>query len=128
MCEKCVEYLRRFLNSNRDFETATGKTFRLKNTKGKLIYVTNERGNNRNFHLHHLSSIYHYLKYDAGIVKGVGSGPDSVRSLIGEEGKLAQCPLCERNVAYIWGILHGLPNTVRGRNNALHISEKASKV
>jgi hypothetical protein len=46
---------------------------------------------------------------DGKIIAGVG-GDSSISSLIGKNGTLVKCELCDRNPTYIYGIISSMPN------------------
>lgn len=103
-------------------QTASGIPFKVVALQGNKIYIQTSRGNTRNFHFNHVADCYHWISVLKRRIQGVGSGPISVRGLIGNSGVLLKCSLCERNSAYIWGILVAMPNVqVRRNGNILFI-------
>ena len=122
MCQRCLNVVQgniRQLIGNQ-IETATGVPFTVVSLIGNRIYIQTSQGNSRNFHFDHLTDCYHWMDILKKRIAGVGSSPISIRGLIGNNGALLKCSLCERNPAYIWGILATIPN-VKRRGNTLFV-------
>jgi len=123
MCETCEKTLNSL--SIRDYSTATGKKFRITGIVGSKIFFKNENGSERFIHRNHLLLCLHWL-VEGKPIEGVGGSGSSIRSLIGENGSLIKCSLCERNVAYLWGILASIPMVSR-RGNSLRVEKNDLK-
>lgn len=115
MCDRCQKILNSL--SIGDYYTATDKKFRITGIVGHEIFFKNENDSERFLHRNHLLLCLHWL-VEGKSVEGVSGSGNSVRSLIGENGSLIKCGVCERNVAYLWGILASIPMVSR-RGNSL---------
>ncbi|MEM3143975.1 MAG: hypothetical protein QXW91_05050 [Candidatus Nitrosotenuis sp.] len=100
----------------KDYLTATEKKFRITGAIGDKISLKNEKGNESFVHRHHLLLCLHWL-VEGKSIEGVGGSGNSVRSLIGENGSLTKCNLCDWNVAYLWGIIAVIPMISRYKNS-----------
>jgi len=122
MCKRCLNVVQGHVHHlvGNQIRTATGVPFTIVSFVGNRIYVQTSRGNSRNFHFHHLADCYHWINILKKRIEGVSSNPISVRGLIGNNGALLNCSLCERNPAYIWGILATMRN-VKRRGNTLFV-------
>jgi hypothetical protein len=114
MCETCQKTLNSL--SSGDYYTATRKKFLITGIIGNKIFIKNEKGSERFLDRNHLLLCFHWL-VEGKPIEGVGGSGSSIRSLIGENGILAKCGICERNVAYLWGILASIPMVSRRRNS-----------
>lgn len=110
MCDICDKLFSE--NLGKKLQTATSKPFTFSRIDYDKIFIINDDGNERSFHRNHVSDCVHWLVKGNTIFQV--SGPkSSIRNLIGSEGTLAKCDLCERNPVYIWGILAKIPNILR---------------
>lgn len=94
-----------------NFTTLTGRNFKVISITGNKITVKIDNSNLRYFHLNHLLLCLQWLK-NGKIIRGIG-GDSSISSLIGKDGILVKCELCDRNPTYIYGIISSLPNVNR---------------
>jgi len=99
-------------------ETATGSEFRIYDIGIPNIKVQVESGSIFSLHKEHLLQCLHWLT-EGNTIAGVGGQGNSVRGLVGADGTLIQCGLCDRTPAYIWGILYSMPN-IKRQNNQLN--------
>ena len=122
MCIRCLNIVQGHIYHliGNQVQTASGIPFTIVSFVGNRVYIQTKRGNLRNFHFDHLANCYHWVSILSKRIEGVGSNPISVRGLIGNNGVLLKCSLCERNPAYIWGILATMPN-VKRKGNELFI-------
>lgn len=93
--------------------TARGAEFTIISARVGSIFFRVSTGKEREVHTDHIAMILHWMRFKGKAVQGVDSGRHSVRALVGEEGDLVACSVCERNPAYIWGILAALPDVVQ---------------
>lgn len=93
--------------------TARGAEFTIISARVGSIFFRVSTGKEREIHTDHVAKIYHAMRFNGKAVKGVASGRDCVRDLVGEEGSLVACSVCERSPAYVWGILAALPDVVQ---------------
>jgi len=114
MCDECVGFVSSAVRNlvGKTIYTARGAPFKVLDVTGGLIIVRLSTGKGRFFHLDHVALCYHWMK-EGNEIRGVGSGSESVRGLIGEAGRLVRCSVCERNPAYIWGVLASIPGVQR---------------
>jgi hypothetical protein len=122
MCEICRQTINGI--SVGEYGTATGKKFRVTGIVGDKVLFKNEKGSERFVHRRHMLLCLHWLA-EGKLVDGVGGSGSSIRSLIGQDGALTVCNLCDRNVAYVWGMLAALSCVhVSGRSLRMSDNEK----
>ena len=109
--EEESKIVREFIDKIKGYplKTATGQHFELKSVYVDKVIVSVESSpdERHEFHLYHLICCYSWLK-SGKCIGGVGGGSDSVRGLVGSNGKIAKCDLCDRHPAYIWGVLRAM--------------------
>jgi hypothetical protein len=135
MCDDCYNEIKNKMSKKRKYKTASGVPFEVTGIKGDIVTVKLSTGNTREFHENHLVDCYHYMLKEFKEIYGVDKNPKSVRKLIGENGLLANCTLCNETPSYIWGILAVLPEVKRKKGNTLctwtirceHCGENLSK-
>jgi len=93
------------------YKTMTGKSFDVISVTGNMITVKISNSKTRCFHLEHLLLCKKWL-YEGKIIRGT-AGDSSILSLIGKTGVLVKCELCDRNPAYIFGIISAMSNVKR---------------
>jgi hypothetical protein len=120
LCYKCKQTILQYTHVGDKLETARGKQFTIANIQDGKIHIETSSGAHRWFHLEHVSLCLHWIIVDRKTIEGVGSNKkNSIRGLVGVNGILVQCQICERNPAYIWGILATLPQVKRKGENKL---------
>lgn len=110
MCTKCENAIIKNLKVGKKLFTTRNKPFTITSMNPDAITVRVTTGKSRPFHVKHTALVYHSMKFDKKTIRRVSSGRDSICSLIGEDGHLVSCGLCERSPAYIWGILSAMPD------------------
>lgn len=127
MCEKCGETIISNIREGDQLKTARGKRFTITEIGGNIIcFRVESSGKERKIHMNHLVLCYHWVEFDGKEIEGVGgSTSHSVRELVGSNGLLTDCGNCDRNPAYIWGMLNSLPKVSRLEKNVLVIDEDA---
>jgi len=122
LCLECEQMILRHVHVDDKFETAQGLSFAIKAVEKGKMFLETSIGGSKWFHTKHAAACLHWMRIRGNAIEGVGStNKNSVRMLVGRNGILAQCQKCEWNVAYIWGILRGLPQVHRGEGNKLFI-------
>lgn len=121
MCIKCENAISKNFKVGKKLFTTRNKPFTITSMNPDTITVRVTTGKSRPFHVKHTALVYHSMKFDKKTIRRVSSGRDSIRSLVGEDGHLVSCGLCERSPAYIWGILSAMPNV---RTNGTELSIK----
>lgn len=119
MCKKCEDYILSKVGKNDLLPTARGIRFRIVSTSGDLIIIRPSTGKDRAIHLSHIADIYHAMKFDGRVVQGVGSATDSVRGLVGEEGDLVACNICERESGLHLGYSGFIAGCKKGEKHAM---------
>lgn len=127
MCLECEKEVLSHIKSGSQLKTAKGKRFTITRIDDRNIYYELESsGKKRHVCIEHLAMCYHRMKVSGKKIEGVGgSNSYSVRELVGKGGKLADCGNCERNPAYIWGILSCHPKIRRLEKGELVFDEVA---
>lgn len=122
MCHECEQVILHHIHVGDEFETAQGFPFSITDIQGGKIYLETSTGGAKWFHVEHAGMCLHWMRIDRNAIEGVGSeNKNSVRTLIGANGMLVKCQKCDRNPAYIWGILRALPEVQEGEGNGLFI-------
>jgi hypothetical protein len=120
MCEECLRLIKAHINSTSTFKTARGIEFTIKDVPGDKRPVQTSSGKPRQFHLDHAALCLHFIKVNGKEIDGVGAGSGtSIKDLVGIEGKLTQCEICDRTISYTWGLLGSMPNVHKGERHQL---------
>ena len=119
MCLECEQTILRHIHVGDTYTTANGLSFTVIDIQGDKIYLMTSSGGEKWFHIRHAGMCLHWMKVGGNVIESVSS----IRRLVGEGGILEECDKCERNPAYIWGILRDLPGVQRGRRNELFYRE-----
>ncbi|UOY10013.1 hypothetical protein [Methanonatronarchaeum sp. AMET6-2] len=118
MCRVCEKSVLKHISIGDEPRTAEGEFFEVTEIdeeysdadgKGKIKYRVST-GNEKWCHIDHIVACYHFMaEGDKDIIGVGGESTNSIRTLVGENGRIEDCSKCERNPAYIWGILKNHP-------------------
>ena len=120
MCSLCDQIILQRVRVGYVFRTLRGRAFTITDIRDGKIHLRTGSGGEKWFHIEHAGMCLHWMRVNKRVIDGVGSARHSIRGLVGANGILAQCGKCDRNPAYIWGILSALP-LVKKRGNKLFI-------